>query len=161
MFGAKKKLENLAEAEITRAQILMRSMAIRAAIYCCAATAAFIGFVMLAVSLALYLSQIYGPPAAALMTAGVAILLALLLALLAGPLSGRRAREVADQAAKSAREDLAQEFSGMMMLAQVLRKTDGKERGSWAAPLAGAALVIGFIAGISPRFRRFILGKED
>jgi dolichol kinase len=161
MLGAKKKLENLAEAEITRAQVLMRSMAIRAAIYCCAATAAFIGFVMLAIACTLYLSEIYGPPAAALITAGIALLLALLLALLAGPLSGRRAREMADRAAKSARGDLAQEFSGIMMLAQVLRKTDKEKNGSWVAPLAVIALVAGFAAGVSPRFRRFFLGKED
>lgn len=161
MLGAKKKIENLAEAEITRAQVLMRSMTIRAVIYCCAATVAFIGVVMLAIACMLYLSEIYGPPTAALITAGVALLLALLLALLAGPLSGRRAREMADRAAKTAREDLAQEFSGMMMLSQILRKSGKEEKGSWVAPLAAAALVAGFVAGISPRFRRFILGKED
>lgn len=162
MLGTKRKLEHLAEAEIVRARVAMRGMVIRAMIYCFAATAAFIGIVMLAISCALALSEIYGPPIGALLTAGIALLLALLLALLAGPLSGRRARALADQAAKTAREDVAEELSGAMALAELFTKP-GKEKSgrSWAAPLAIGALVIGFVAGISPRLRRFILGKKE
>jgi hypothetical protein len=165
MFGAKQKLEHVAEAEMLRARVAMRGMAIRAVFYGLAAIAAFIGVVMLAVACAIALSDIYGPSIGTLLTAGIAFLLALLLALLAGPLSGRRARELADQAARSAREDLSAELRSVADLARAFRKPSGEAgksgKSSLVMPLAIGALAAGFLAGISPRFRRLILGRED
>lgn len=57
---------------------------------------------------------------------------------------------------------MAEELSGAMALAELFTKPGkDKDRGSWTGPLTVGALVIGFAAGISPRFRRFILGKDE
>lgn len=165
MFGVKQKIEHIAEAEIVRARVVLRSMVIQAVFYGMAAMLGLVALVMLAVACALALSETYGMPAGILITAGIALLLALVLALLARPLSGRRARAVANQAAQLAREDAAAELAGIAELGRMVRRPRGDptrpRRGPRITPLAIGALMLGVAAGISPRFRRLLLGEEE
>lgn len=161
MFGPTRKLETLAEAELLRFRLAMRGAVIRAVILLFAAFVALIGFGLAAVALAFALSDIYGAPLGALIAAGIAFLAAASLALLAQPLSRSREQKSAEEASRSARQDIADDIAAVKSLAGGLRSCGPGDHRPNVKPLVFGALAVGFLVGFSPRLQRLIFGRRN
>ncbi|HET8726999.1 MAG TPA: hypothetical protein VFO41_05760 [Alphaproteobacteria bacterium] len=104
------KLQRVADAELLRARLKARGLAVRAAVYAAAVLLTFTGLGFLLFGAFLALAREFGPVTAALIIGLAALALALVTALLARPLAGRRLETAADLAALQARADLEAEL---------------------------------------------------
>lgn len=161
MFGPKRKLEALAEAELLRLRLTMRGTVIRIAVLLFAAFLALIGFALASAAIAFALSELYGAPLGALIAAGIAFLVAALLALLSAPLSRSRERKSAEAASRAARQDIADDIAAVKSLADGLGSCASGEHRRGVKPLVVGALAAGFVVGFSPRLQRLIFGRRN
>jgi len=111
--------------------------------------AAFIAVGFFALALYLYLAGSMPPPVAALITGTLVLLLAVVLVLVTRPRRGYRPR-LSDAEPASARQSAA-ELGG-----ELGRRLQDMARSHTTGSLL-AALVAGFIVGVSPKLRSFLL----
>lgn len=145
-------LRRVVDAETQRARVASRGATYQAIGWFVVAGLGLMGVAMLLLAAFLALSEVYGHTIAALIVGGVILLLAVVAALLVGPFRSRHAEREAQEAAKTARADLAGDFNQIAALLEGLSAGRGSGGGSDPKKLLIYAAIGLGIGALSKKF---------